>query len=101
GVDVALVGPADLSVSLGVPGEFDHPRMVETISTLIAACERHSVIPGIHTRTLKLAESWLGRGMRLVSSGNEIGFLLERATDVFGTLRAALPAGRSASMTRA
>jgi 2-dehydro-3-deoxyglucarate aldolase/4-hydroxy-2-oxoheptanedioate aldolase len=29
GIDVAMVGPADLSISLGVPGEFTHPKLVE------------------------------------------------------------------------
>ena len=28
GVNAVIVGPADLSVSLGVPGEFEHPRMI-------------------------------------------------------------------------
>jgi 2-dehydro-3-deoxyglucarate aldolase/4-hydroxy-2-oxoheptanedioate aldolase len=87
GVDVALIGPADLSVSLGVPGEFDHPSMNGAISSLIAACERYSVAPGIHTRTAKLASGWLEKGMRFVSSGNEVGLLLERATDLFSGLR--------------
>ena len=31
GIDAVMIGPADLSISLGVPGEFDHPKMIETI----------------------------------------------------------------------
>jgi 2-dehydro-3-deoxyglucarate aldolase/4-hydroxy-2-oxoheptanedioate aldolase len=87
GVDVALVGPADLSVSLGVPGEFEHALMSEAISSLIAMCDRYSVIPGIHTRTAKLAGTWVANGMRFVSTGSEVALLLERATEVFSSLR--------------
>ena len=29
GIDAVMIGPADLSISLGVPGDFQHPRMVE------------------------------------------------------------------------
>jgi 2-dehydro-3-deoxyglucarate aldolase/4-hydroxy-2-oxoheptanedioate aldolase len=35
GVDVGLIGPSDLSISLGVPGEFEHPRLVEMICSFI------------------------------------------------------------------
>src|SRR4051794_4037340 len=31
GIDAVIVGPADLSISLGVPGDFDHPSMVAAI----------------------------------------------------------------------
>src|SRR4029077_19145152 len=41
GIDAVMVGPADLSISLGVPGDFDHPKMVETISAIVASCRQH------------------------------------------------------------
>src|SRR4051794_11744112 len=31
GIDAVMIGPADLSISLGVPGEFQHPKMVEAM----------------------------------------------------------------------
>src|SRR5205085_2401856 len=42
GVDVIMVGPADLSISLGLPGQFDHPLVIETICSLIGKCQRHN-----------------------------------------------------------
>jgi len=33
-----MIGPADLSISLGVPGEFDHPKMIETIELVKESC---------------------------------------------------------------
>jgi 2-dehydro-3-deoxyglucarate aldolase/4-hydroxy-2-oxoheptanedioate aldolase len=85
-VDVALIGPADLSISLGVPGEFDHPTMVAEIDRLIAACQRHGVAPGIHMRAAAAAKKWLERGMRFVSAGSEHIFLLEKATETVAAL---------------
>lgn len=38
GVDISMLGPADLSISLGVPGQFDHPLVVSTIERLIENC---------------------------------------------------------------
>ena len=91
GVDVAMIGPADLSISLGMPGEFEHPRMVGAIETFIDACNAHGVVPGIHCRTAALAKPWLERGMRLVGSGSEITLLLERAREVVAELSVGEP----------
>src|SRR5437016_7266702 len=66
GVDAIMVGPADLSISLGVPGQFDHPLMIETICKLIETCNRHRVVPGIQTRNVAMARQWVELGMRFV-----------------------------------
>src|SRR5262245_36334173 len=50
GFDIAMVGPADLSISLGVPGQFDHPLLISTVDKLIERCNHHGVVPGIQTR---------------------------------------------------
>jgi 2-keto-3-deoxy-L-rhamnonate aldolase RhmA len=89
GIDVAMIGPADLSISLGIPGEFDHPTLIDTVEVFIEACVRHGVTPGIHCRTAKMAIPWLQRGMRFLGCGSEHGMLLEKATDTMGDLHAA------------
>lgn len=40
GVDGAMVGPYDLSGSLGIPGQIDHPRVAEAAGRVVAACQR-------------------------------------------------------------
>lgn len=40
-VDAAMVGPYDLSGSLGVPGQLDHPRLKEAAAIVVAACASH------------------------------------------------------------
>ena len=88
GVDVAMIGPADLSIALGVPGEFEHPKMIAAITDFIQACARHGVVPGIQCRSAALAEPWLQRGMRLIGCGSELTFLLERARQAVTEMRA-------------
>jgi 4-hydroxy-2-oxoheptanedioate aldolase len=50
GVDAIYVGPADLSISLGLePGNNDgKPVFDDALTTIVAACQRHGVVPGIH-----------------------------------------------------
>jgi 2-dehydro-3-deoxyglucarate aldolase len=48
GVDAVFVGPYDLSASLGVTAQFDHPDMVAATRRVLEAAGRHGVAPGIH-----------------------------------------------------
>jgi len=88
GIDAIMIGPADLSISLGVPGQFDHPKMVETIDLVRESCLRHGVAPGIHMRAVVHAKFWKERGMKFLSSGSDAGFLLEGATNAANALKA-------------
>jgi 4-hydroxy-2-oxoheptanedioate aldolase len=51
GVDAIYVGPADLSLSLGLQpsGNADESVLDEALATIVAACGRHGVTPGIHS----------------------------------------------------
>jgi 2-dehydro-3-deoxyglucarate aldolase/4-hydroxy-2-oxoheptanedioate aldolase len=82
GIDAVMIGPADLSISLGVPGEFQHPRMVEAMEKIRASCEAHDVAPGTQTRTIGLAKFWRERGMRFLGCSSETGMLFDRASEL-------------------
>lgn len=43
GIDLVVVGPADMSRALGVAGQTDHPRLVETINRVAAAVRKSGV----------------------------------------------------------
>ena len=77
GVDVALIGPSDLSISLGVPGQVDEPRMHRAIEAMQAACQRHGIAPAIHMNDLQLAVYWAKTGMQVVSSNAEVGLMMK------------------------
>lgn len=86
-IDAVMIGPADLSLSLGVPGQFDHPLMIEAMDKIREACDRHGIAPGLHLRALPLVKKWRDRGMRFLSCNSEIGFLLDKATETVAALR--------------
>ncbi len=86
GLDALMVGPADLSFSLGVPGDFQHPKMVAAMESLIETCNRRGVAPGTQTRTLALAKFWKERGMRFLGCSSETGMILEKATEIASAL---------------
>jgi 2-dehydro-3-deoxyglucarate aldolase/4-hydroxy-2-oxoheptanedioate aldolase len=81
GIDAVMIGPADLSISLGVPGEFQHPKMIEAMDAVRETCDASGIAPGTQTRTVALARFWKERGMRFLGCGSDIGFLFERAKE--------------------
>jgi len=88
GIDAVMIGPADLSISLGVPGEFQHPKMVEAMEAVRDTCNRKGVAPGTQTRTPQLARFWKERGMRFLGCGNEISMMYDRAVELVKTISA-------------
>ncbi|HNY41884.1 MAG TPA: aldolase/citrate lyase family protein [Bryobacteraceae bacterium] len=86
-VDTVMIGPVDLSISLGVPGEFEHPKMLETVEKIVAACKTHGVVPGAQARNPALARRWKEMGMLFVGCGSEVSMLYEKGREVVAALR--------------
>jgi 2-dehydro-3-deoxyglucarate aldolase/4-hydroxy-2-oxoheptanedioate aldolase len=46
GVDCLWIGHFDLTCSLGIPGQFDHPRFIEAVATVTRAAHAHGTSLG-------------------------------------------------------
>jgi 2-dehydro-3-deoxyglucarate aldolase/4-hydroxy-2-oxoheptanedioate aldolase len=90
GVDVLFVGPADLSHSLGIPGQFANPTYLAALDAVVAACRNHGKSPGILLYDHGSFRPHLERGFQFIGVGSEGSFVAEGA-------KAALAAGRAAS----
>ncbi|MDR5726635.1 MAG: aldolase/citrate lyase family protein [Terriglobia bacterium] len=77
GVDIAWMGHYDLTVSMGIPAQFDHPRFLTAMDSLISVCRRHGVAPGFLPPTAESAVHWIQKGFRAISLGSDIGVFLE------------------------
>lgn len=88
GIDAVLIGPVDLSISLGIPGDFENPKMIEAMEKVRDSCIQHGVAPGTQMRTLALAKFWRERGMIFLGTGSETAFLFEKASETAAALKA-------------
>ena len=90
GIDAALLGLGDLSASLGCHLDFTAPRVVEAVETVLAACRRHRVLPGMaYAHDAATARGYVEQGFRLVGVGSDDAFLMDgsrRALDALGSL---------------
>jgi len=48
GIDVLLIGPNDLSISLGIPGDLLNQKELDAIAKVAAACKKHGKSFGLH-----------------------------------------------------
>ena len=88
GLDVLLIGPTDLSIALGVPGQLLHPAMQEAYRHVAATAQRHGIAAGIHPSDLAVVEHGRAIGMRCLMYSSEIRLLLGAARQAVEALRA-------------
>lgn len=82
GVDAVFIGPYDLSGSMGLLGQFDHPRMLQAMDKVLNACARAGKAPGIHVVYPKPdeVERRVRQGFRFVALSLDI-LMLSRGCD--------------------
>ena len=76
GVDGMFVGPVDLALALGLGPALVMPdRVLAAIDAVVAACERHGIIPGCASLGMPNAKALMDRGVRFLTLGSEVGLI--------------------------
>lgn len=87
GVDAIMIGPADMSQDMGIPGQIDHPRMQEAFREVIAQCNKYGVAPGVHLSNMAYVEKWVKEGMRFVTYSYDSKFFKDASQEALTKLR--------------
>ncbi|PZC42613.1 MAG: 4-hydroxy-2-oxoheptanedioate aldolase [Chloroflexi bacterium] len=66
GVDAIFVGPNDLTISLGIPNQYDHPDYESALRQIIKSCENKNIPVLIHHQSVELTKKWLQEGAKFV-----------------------------------
>jgi 4-hydroxy-2-oxoheptanedioate aldolase len=90
GVGAIFIGPSDLSISYGVPGQRDHPEVAAAMTKVLAVCKRRNIPCGL-TTSADSVEQYLDEGYSFVTVGywNDAG--------ISGGVAEALEIGRRAA----
>ena len=82
------VGPNDLSIALGVPGQLTHPLVEGAIERVAAACSAAGCWSAVQMNTVHGAARWAPH-VDLISHSAEIGMLQAAGTAAVSAIRAA------------
>ncbi|MCX7667394.1 MAG: aldolase/citrate lyase family protein [Atribacterota bacterium] len=89
GIGAIFIGPWDLSGSLGVLGEINHPQVIASINHVIAKTKEKNIPVGIATPlSEEEAWRWMEREVQFLTVGTDYGFLARSADVLVDRLRA-------------
>ena len=88
GFDLVILGPLDMSASLGCPGEIGGEMVKSACLEVLGKCKKAGIPCGISLgfKDLKLVKWWLDNGIDFLSSGDDLGFIQSESARVLGIL---------------
>lgn len=81
GIDVAFVGPADLSQSLGIMGQMDNPIFLEAMEKIISIAQEKGKFSGVHLMDSAPLKKWKSKGMTCNMLSSDVNLILKAAKD--------------------
>jgi 2-keto-3-deoxy-L-rhamnonate aldolase RhmA len=91
GIDVLWIGHFDLSTSLGIPAQFDHPDFLAAVDRVVAACVAEGKAPGILAGDILSGQQWLAKGFRAIAYGGDLWLYAAALREGLDALRAQSP----------
>lgn len=89
GADVLFVGPADLTHSLGIPGQFEHRTYLDALDRVAGAARNAGKAAGVLLRDASVVGAHLERGYRFIGLSSDISFVGEGARTAIDAARTA------------
>lgn len=87
GIDLIFIGPYDLSQSIGIPGQIDHPLVTEKMMEIIDLCNKHNVVVGTFVDNMENAARWKKAGVKYLSYSVDTGIFYEASRDLSDKLK--------------
>ena len=95
GIDCLWIGHFDLTLSLGIPAQFDHPRFHAAVDRVLDACAKHGKTPGIMGGTVEASIEWIDRGFRAIAYSGDLWIYQAALADGIARLNAHVKEGQS------
>ena len=87
GIDIIFIGPYDLSQSLGIPGEVNHPLVTEKMKEVVSKCKENKIAVGTFADDVETAKSWISLGVQYMSFSVDVGILYEASKQIVENLK--------------
>ena len=90
GVDGLFLGHYDLTVSMGIPGDFANPRFIEAVRTMLAAAKRHGKAVGRSLASVKDAADAYAAGFTFITYSGDVWLYRQALAQAMQDVRAAV-----------
>ncbi|MEV9594172.1 aldolase/citrate lyase family protein [Aliarcobacter butzleri] len=92
GIDGTIVGPYDLSGSMGYPGEFGRTDVKEAIQKVVDKCKEYNIPSGFHVvdTNLNSIKEKIGQGCTFIAFGIDYFFMRDAAINQMNKLKEGL-----------
>jgi len=87
GIDVIFIGPYDLSQSLGIPGQVNHPLVTEKMKEVVSKCKVSKVAAGTFADDVETAKSWISLGVQYMAFSVDVGILYDISKTIVNKLK--------------
>lgn len=87
GIDAVFIGPHDLTVSLNLPEQYEHPSVQEAITTIIRTSAAHGIPAGTQWWNTDLVRRELALGGRFVLYSNDLNMIRLGYSEAMATIR--------------
>ncbi len=87
GVDILFIGPYDLSQALGIPGQIEHPRVVEEMQKILAIVKRKNKTVGVFADSLAQTQRWILAGVQYLAYSVDVGLFYNICSEVVAAIR--------------
>ena len=87
GVNVGWLGHFDLTATMGITGQFEHPDFHAAVASLEAACTRYGKAAGILAGSLEMARDFRARAYRCIGYGTDLSLLQGALAEGLSLLR--------------
>ena len=98
GIDALMIGPNDLSISLGIPEEYENPRYVEAVEHIIKVSEARGVAAGPQSMVPAQAQRWQKVGSRFMLLSSDWRALADGFRPLLASVRGEGGAGAGAGV---
>ena len=91
GLDGVIIGPHDLSVSLGLPEQYYDPRFEEAVAGIISKARERGLGVGIHfSQEAELQIKWAKAGANIIMHSSDFASFRQRLKEDVTTIRRTL-----------
>jgi 4-hydroxy-2-oxoheptanedioate aldolase len=91
GLDGVIIGPHDLSISLGLPEQYHNPRFEEVVGEIIAKVREKGLGVGIHfSQEAELQIKWAKAGANIILHSSDIALFQQKLKEDITAIRHAL-----------